>query len=93
MGINEGDRHHGEYKKLSASTNAQLSRSINSYEKNVTEHKDKINNPMAYWNNWDKMNTKEQEGRLAYWKNEINDFEAKLKIAKHILSERGLQNG
>ena len=45
MEIREGERHYGEYKRLVASDDRQLLRSIKSYERNAEEHRQKVLNP------------------------------------------------
>ena len=47
-------RHAGTYKQAVEKSPAQLNKSIRSHEKQVTEHQDKINNPVKHYPNWEK---------------------------------------
>jgi len=89
MGIREGERHYREYLNLRNQTDAQLGRSIKSYQKNIVEHNEKISNPARFYSSWDSMGEIEKQGRLEYWRNEVSDLEAKLNLAYDVLRERG----
>jgi hypothetical protein len=88
---NDG-RHSGKYKDASNWTNGQLQKAINSYEKQVKLHEDKINNPAKYVADWDNLYERKKQGLLKKWRKDANR-NAELKIImEYILKERGGTN-
>jgi len=84
-----GGRHSGKYKDASNWTNGQLQKAINSYEKQVKLHEDKINNPAKYVADWETLDERKKQGLLKKWRKDANR-NAELKvIMEHILKERG----
>ncbi len=84
-----GGRHSGKYKDASNWTNEQLHKAINSYEKQIKLHEDKINNPAKYITDWEILDERKKQGLLKKWRKDANR-NAELKvIMEHILKERG----
>ena len=82
-----GGRHSGTYKQGIKKTDAQLRKSIKSYELKIKEHLDKIKNPAFHDANWDIIETIEKKGKLKHWKKELRNFTEEAEILKKI--ERG----
>ena len=68
--------------------NIQLKKSIISWEKEINEHKEKINNPRAIYKNWDELDDAYKERIIRKWGNEIRAFNDDIKIAKMIIKRR-----
>ena len=76
--------------RLSKQTDSQLLRSVNSFEKKLAEHQEKINDPSLYVQDWDSRNSWYKAGIVEKWRKEMENFETEIKIGKKIAKERGL---
>ena len=90
MKAKSGGKNYGTFVTLSAQSDEQLLRSINSYSKNVAEHKEKIANPYEYVDDWERRNHAYKAGIIKKWQKDIARNGEQLDIAKGIAVERGL---
>lgn len=66
-----------------------LQRAIRKYNKHITEHLNKINNPQQYIENWDNYTILQQQGLIKHWKKEINNFKNSVRDREIELKKRG----
>lgn len=66
-----------------------LKRAIRKYQKQITEHTNKINNPQQYIEDWDSLSSLKQEGLKKHWKKEIDNFNTSINDRVTELKERG----
>ena len=67
----------------------EIQKGINSYEKQITIHEDKIVNPIKYYPDWDKLDPKQREALVnKKWPAEIKGYEEQRDILQSILNER-----
>lgn len=67
----------------------EIQKGINSYEKQIALHKDKIANPLKYYPNWDKLEPRQREALInKRWPAEINMYAEQKSALESILSER-----
>lgn len=50
----------------------------------------KIINPIVFYPEWDKLDSREQEGSIRHWEKEIKTFEAQIQAAREEAERRGL---
>jgi len=67
----------------------EIQKGINSYEKQIFIHKEKIGNPSKYYPNWDKLDPRHREALVSKkWPTEIKIYEEQKNILQSILDER-----
>ncbi len=67
----------------------EIQKGINSYEKQIAIHKDKIVNPTKYYPDWDKLDPRQREALInKKWPTEIQVYEEQKKVLQSILDER-----
>ena len=86
-----GGRHAGTYRQAMSKSLAQLDKSIRSHEKQVIEHRDKINNPEKYAPDWCIMEINEQEGLVRRWEKDLEKNQDEAEIEKRVRKERNLE--
>jgi hypothetical protein len=74
-------------------TNEQLQKSIKSHEKSMMEHRDKIDNPTKYIQDYTKWSALKQNGMREYWRKEIVNMQKQVSIAKNELNRRRGRDG
>ena len=84
-----GGRNHGLYTMLNNQTDFQLSKSINSYYKNVEEHQEKIKNPAKYVENWKNRSEQYKIGIVKKWEKDMFRNQEQLEVALGVAKERG----
>jgi hypothetical protein len=67
----------------------QLVKSINSWQSNIEQHKNKLANPARFDANWDSKTDAQKAGLIKHWQKEIRNFEANVKEAEDELKKRG----
>ena len=70
-------------------TDAQLKKGINSDKKNIEKHKEKINNPQKYYEDWKDSSEDVKNGRIKHWEKEISNFKKNIQDAEEELKKRG----
>ena len=70
-------------------TDAQLKKGINSDKKNIEKHKNKINNPQKYYEDWEDVSEDVKNGRIKHWEKEISNFKKNIQDAVDELKKRG----
>lgn len=78
-------------KGISKQTDAQLQKSIKSWQGVVDEHRDKINNPSKYDKDWGSKDERQKAGLLRHWEKEVRYTEKNIQEAKDELKNRGLK--
>ena len=67
----------------------EIQKGINSYEKQIAIHKDKIANPTKYYPDWDKLDPRQREALInKKWPAEIKGYEEQRSVLQSILNER-----
>jgi len=67
----------------------EIQKGINSYEKQVALHKDKISNPLKHYSDWNKLDPRQREALInKKWPTEIQIYEEQKKVLQSILNER-----
>lgn len=67
----------------------EIQKGIRSYEKLITEHKDKIANPSKFIPNWDKLHPERQDALInKKWPAEIQCYTEQRDVLQSILNER-----
>lgn len=95
-----GGKDHKDYVKKLTDSDKSLKKSINSYDKQIAKHQDKIKNPEKQYHTdnpnanppqrkWEGMPEGYKERVLRSWNEEINGFKVQRGIAKEILRQRG----
>lgn len=89
--INEFDLQLFSNKDKEIQTEAQLKKGINSDKKNIEKHKDKINNPQKYYEDWKDTSENVKNGRIKHWEKEISNFKKNIQDAEEELKKRGVK--
>ena len=76
-------------KSIAKQSDKQLKKSIASWNANIEEHKDKVQNPEKYDRDWNSKTDEQKAGLVKHWEKEIRHFEANVKDAEAELLERG----
>ncbi|SCL85070.1 minor capsid protein [Sporanaerobacter sp. PP17-6a] len=85
-----GGRHKGTYEKASIKySDAQIKKSINSHQKQIDEHKDKIRNPEKYDKDWNNKSAIQQEGLIRKWSKDLKRNREEQIIFEKFLKGRG----
>jgi len=87
----EGILHGGVYTSAMSKTEAQLNKSIKSYEKQIDIHRMKINNPRNYDKEWNNRSSLEKAGAFNYWNKEIINYQEQSEIVRRVKWERGFK--
>jgi tetratricopeptide (TPR) repeat protein len=67
----------------------EVQKGINSYERQIAIHKDKISNPTKHYPNWDKLDPRQREALInKKWPAEIQNYEDQRNVLQSILNER-----
>lgn len=67
----------------------EIQKGINSYEKQIALHKDKIANPIKHCPDWDKLDLRQREALVnKKWPAEIKVYEEQRNVLQSILNER-----
>ncbi|MBM3192313.1 MAG: tetratricopeptide repeat protein [Chlamydiae bacterium] len=67
----------------------EVKKGINSYEKQIALHKDKIANPAKHYPDWDKLDPRQREALInKKWPTEIQVYEEQRSVLQSILNER-----
>jgi len=60
----------------------RIDKSIQSYEKQIRRHEDKVRNPEKYADSWKNMSSQEREGLLKHWQHEIETQRGNIRKAE-----------
>ncbi len=67
----------------------EIQKGVNSYEKQIALHKDKIANPGKHCPDWDKLDPRQREALVnKKWPAEIQVYEEQRSVLQSILNER-----
>ena len=67
----------------------EIQKGVNSYEKQIAIHKDKIVNPTKYYPDWDKLDPRQREALInKKWPVEISGYEEQRNLLQSIINER-----
>jgi hypothetical protein len=84
-----GGKHSGTYENYKDRPIQELERALDSYEKQVITHKDKILNPENYISGWEKLTLQVREGLLRKWQSDLDRNQELADVIRGILQERG----
>ena len=65
-----------------------LKQSIARNQKQLEEHRDKMNNPWNYVSDWENRGEAYQKGIVSYWRKEVENFKNQIRLAKEELDRR-----
>lgn len=80
-------------KDIKNQSSTSLKKAIRKYEKHISEHNDKINNPQKYIDGWDSLSPLKQEGLKKHWNKEIKNFNTSIDERIKELKNRGDYDG
>jgi hypothetical protein len=84
----EGGRHAGFLRTFSDRSASEVQRGINSLNKGVSLHLEKIANPATYADRWNSMTDQEREGLLRYWQKEVIRYSEQADVLRGLLEEK-----
>lgn len=85
-----GGKHAGFFKNYIGRSPAEINKAINSLQtgnRGINVHLDKIANPSKYVKNWDALNPSHQQSLIRGWQKEINNSTEQIQILKGILGQ------
>ena len=77
-------------KDIKKQRTAALKKGIRSYEKQIAEHKKKLENPAAFVEGWNGRDVREQDGLKRHWEKEIKVFQKSINDRVTELKARGV---
>ena len=77
-------RHEGFAKQVASQGPIQLAKSIRSLEKQISNHEDKLRNPIKYQPNWNSFSQDRQNNELNHWATEIRNFTEQIEIINKV---------
>lgn len=80
-------------KGIPKQTDKQITKSIASWNKVVTLHQDKVNNPEKYDKDWATKSDRAKSGLIKHWQHEIKTAQSNIDEANEILKNRGRNDG
>lgn len=84
-----GGRHAGSLKNYSSRSTPEIERGITSIEKQIAEHRAKIENPVAHIEDWATLDPRQQQALLpSKWPNDIARQQKQLDNLRGILGSR-----
>jgi hypothetical protein len=86
----QGGKHSGFYNEYSKKPDSQIQKGIESINKQISEHQDKIRNPQRYIPNFDTLDPRQQKALPDKWQGDINRQSEQKTILEGILKERRL---
>jgi RHS repeat-associated protein len=86
-----GGRHSGLLKEYMNKSTIEIQRALRSYEKQVTVHAEKLNDPARFAEGLSKMEPRAQEGLLRHWQQDLRRNLEFSEIMRGILRERGIE--
>jgi len=86
----DGGKHSGFYDNYVDRTDQELLKSIESFEKNVIEHEQKISEPYDVAPDWDAWDERKQIGQIKQWIQHRDKSQEQIEILQGILKERGI---
>jgi hypothetical protein len=84
----QGGKHSGFYNEYSKKPDSQIQKGIESINKQISEHQDKIRNPPKYIPNFDILDPRQQKALPDKWQGDINRQSEQKTILEGILKER-----
>ena len=76
-------------KDLAKQSSASLKKGIRSLEERIADHKQKIESPETFTEQWETMDERVKKGLLRHWKKEIEDFQEAVDNRIEELKKRG----
>jgi len=76
-------------KDISNQDSNSLKRAMRKYEKRISEHQDKVNNPEKHVPDWDNYSDAKKAGLIKHWNKEIRNFQESIDNRISELKERG----
>ena len=70
-------------------TTAGVRKSIRSLSARIQEHQAKIDNPEAFYPDWESLSDREKNGYRRHWQKEISEFQKQIQFAQEVLEKRG----
>ncbi|MEW6609799.1 MAG: hypothetical protein AB1414_20540, partial [bacterium] len=86
-----GGKHSGLLENYAKRTPEEIQKALKSYEKQVALHKEKIANPDKFAEDWNKMDTRAQEGLLRYWQKDLQRNQELAEIMRYLLQTKGVK--
>ncbi len=88
--IKNGRKHSGFYKNYSNRSIKEIQKGINSIEKQIKLHSNKISDPKKYISNWNKLDPRQRSALInKKWPSDIKRLREERNILRRILKEKG----
>jgi hypothetical protein len=85
----QGGKHSGFYNEYTKRSNSEIQKGIDSINRQISEHQDKIRSPKKYISDFDNLDPRQQKALPQKWQSDIKrQIEQKI-ILEGILKERG----
>ncbi|GBF82372.1 hypothetical protein [Aphanothece sacrum] len=85
----QGGKHSGFYNEYTTRSNTEIQKGIDSINKQISEHEDKIRNPQKYISNFNNLDPRQQKALPQKWQSDIKRQIEQKTILEGILKERG----
>jgi hypothetical protein len=85
-----GGKHSGFYNEYVKKPDSQIQKGIESINKQISEHQDKIRNPQKYIPNFDTLDPRQRKALPDKWQADINRQSEQKNILEEIIKERRL---
>jgi peptidoglycan hydrolase CwlO-like protein len=85
----QGGKHSGFYNEYTTRSNTEIQKGIDSINKQISEHQDKIRNPQKYISNFNNLDPRQQKALPKKWQSDIKRQIEQKTILEGILKERG----
>ncbi|TRU51094.1 MAG: hypothetical protein EWV49_01890 [Microcystis aeruginosa Ma_QC_Ch_20071001_S25] len=86
----QGGKHSGFYDEYSKRPDSQIQKGIESINKQISEHQNKIEDPQKFISDFDKLDPRQQKALPDKWQRDINRQIEQKTILEGILRERRL---
>ena len=87
----QGGKHSGFYNEYAKKPDSQIQKGIESINKQIAEHQDKIRNPHKYIPNFDNLDPRQQKALPYKWQGDINRQKDKTLLIMMLLSLSSLR--
>jgi hypothetical protein len=84
----QGGKHSGFYNEYIKRSNSEIQKGIDSINRQILEHQDKIQNPKKYISNFDNLDPRQQKALPKKWESDIKRQTEQKNILEGILKER-----
>jgi hypothetical protein len=87
----QGGRHAGLLRTYQGKSVEEIQRALRSYERQAELHRQKINSPDTFVQDWVRKSHRAQQGLLRHWQQDMTRNQELADVMRGILQERGIQ--